>query len=175
MDFGTHLLVVPFPDNITSQTTTSPAQDTSVFIDLSKAFDKVDHLILLSKLKFHGIKNSNLAWFNSYLSNWKQYISYDGVNKELDKLTQCFKSNKLSLNIAKTIYTLFHHVHKKENIPLKLPNLFIDKNIIKREMSLKYLDVILDENITWREHISVIENKVSKNVGILHKAKQFLN
>ncbi|XP_065642269.1 uncharacterized protein LOC136073907 [Hydra vulgaris] len=75
-------------------------------------------------------------------------------NKELDKLTQWFKSNKLSLNIAKTKYTLFHCIHKKENIPLKLPNLFIDKNIIKREI----FGVILDENITWREHISVIEN-----------------
>ncbi|XP_065667552.1 uncharacterized protein LOC136087866 [Hydra vulgaris] len=129
-------------------------------IDLSKAFDTVDQLILLFKLEFYGIKNSNLAWFKSYLSNRKQYISYDGVNKELDNLTQWFKANKLSLNITKTKYTLFHRVHKKENIPRKLPNLFIDKDIIKREISLKFLGVILDENFTRREHISVIENKM---------------
>jgi hypothetical protein len=49
-----------------------------VFIDLSIAFDTVDHFILLSKFEFYGIKNSNLVWFKSYLSNRKQYISYEG-------------------------------------------------------------------------------------------------
>ena len=45
-----------------------------VFIDLSKAFDTVDHSILLKKLKLFGITDKNLAWFQSYLSNRKQYI-----------------------------------------------------------------------------------------------------
>ena len=45
-----------------------------VFIDLSKAFDTVDHSILLKKLKLYGITNKNLVWFESYLSNGKQYI-----------------------------------------------------------------------------------------------------
>ena len=43
-----------------------------VFIDLPKAFDTVDHSILLKKLKFYGITDKNLAWFESYLSNRKQ-------------------------------------------------------------------------------------------------------
>ena len=45
-----------------------------VFIDLSKAFDTVDHNILLNKLSLYGIKHSNLKWFSSYLSNRKQFI-----------------------------------------------------------------------------------------------------
>ena len=45
-----------------------------VFIDLSKAFDTVDHNILIDKLNFHGIKNNSLKWFSSYLSNRKQFI-----------------------------------------------------------------------------------------------------
>ena len=45
------------------------------FIDSSKAFDTVDHTILLKKLSFYGIRNNNLNWFRSYLSNRKQYIS----------------------------------------------------------------------------------------------------
>ena len=46
-----------------------------VFIDLSKAFDTVNHDILLTKLSNYGIQNINLKWFTSYLSQRKQYIS----------------------------------------------------------------------------------------------------
>ena len=45
-----------------------------VFIDLSKAFDTVGYSILLKKLKLYGTTEKNLAWFESYLSNRKQYI-----------------------------------------------------------------------------------------------------
>ena len=46
-----------------------------VFIDLSKAFDTVDHQILIKKLQYYGIDGTALEWFKSYLSNRKQYIS----------------------------------------------------------------------------------------------------
>ena len=54
-----------------------------VFIDLSKAFDTVDHSILLKNLKLYGITDKNLAWFERYLSNRKQYIEID-ENSETD-------------------------------------------------------------------------------------------
>ena len=46
-----------------------------IFIDLSKAFDTVDHKILTKKLELYGIKDCNLRWFESYLSNRKQFIT----------------------------------------------------------------------------------------------------
>ena len=47
------------------------------FIDLSIAFDTVDHSISLKKLKLYDITAKNLPWFESYLSNRKQYVHID--------------------------------------------------------------------------------------------------
>ena len=48
-----------------------------MFIDLSKAFDPVDHKMLISKLKNYGVTGNNLNWFESYLNNRKQFTAYN--------------------------------------------------------------------------------------------------
>ena len=55
-----------------------------LFLDLSKAFDTVDHSIVRTKLKAFGIKESSISWFLSYLSNRVQCTSVDGVLSNLE-------------------------------------------------------------------------------------------
>ena len=46
---------------------------------------------------------------------------------------------------------------------------------MKREQATKFLGILVDENLTWKPHIHYLENKISKNIGVLYKAKFLLN
>ena len=100
---------------------------------------------------------------------------FETANQELSQINDWFLANKLSLNVDKAKYMLFHKCINQENIPLKLPLLQLNSKIIERENSLKFLGVVLDEDLTWKKHIQLIENKVSKNVGVLYKASKLIN
>ena len=52
-------------------------------MDLQKAFDTVDHQILLAKLNYYGIHGVSNVWFKSYLSNHSQYVSINGYDSGL--------------------------------------------------------------------------------------------
>ena len=54
----------------------------AILIDLKKAFDTVDHKILLRKLYVYGIRGYMLKWFESYLSNRTQYVVFDGEKSD---------------------------------------------------------------------------------------------
>ena len=86
-----------------------------------------------------------------------------------------FIANRLSLNVKKTKCTLFHKKSVRDNIPLKLPDLKIANNSIERTTSIKFLGVMIDENITWEDHIHTIEKKLAKNLGLLYQAKHILD
>ena len=56
-------------------------------MDLSKAFDTLNHKILLNKLAHYGIRGTTLTWFTSYLQNRLQYVNIDGYKSVMLPIT----------------------------------------------------------------------------------------
>ena len=204
----------------------------TLLIDLKKAFDTIDHRILLRKLYSYGIRGTMFKWIESYLTGRSQYVIFDGkvsetrsikcgvpqgsilgpllfilsvndicnvspilfkilfaddtcvlisgnhlnnlikmLNIELISLNNWFKANKLSLNTKKSFFMIFHRSRIKPN---DINTVVIDNHDLTQVKSAKYLGVIIDHKLNWIEHISYVKSKISKGIGIMYKARQFL-
>ena len=102
-------------------------------------------------------------------------ILFQIVNSELKLVTEWFLANKLSLNPKKTKYVFIYKVTMCDFLPLQLPAMILSNVKIKRENSVKFLSVIIDENLTWKDHIEVVENKIAKNIGVFYRASHLLD
>ncbi len=74
-DYSTSLALIDIYDKISSALDQREFA-VGIFLDLSKAFDTVNHNILLDKLNYYGIRGLSLDWFKSYLSNRFQYVEF---------------------------------------------------------------------------------------------------
>ena len=92
-------------------------------------------------------------------------------NCELSKISKWFKCNKLSLNINKTNFIHFKKINSQESNC----NILIDGRNITEKNSIKFLGVTIDCHLMWNDHISNIQNSISRNIGILYKLKDFLS
>ena len=203
-----------------------------IFLDFSKAFDTVDHDILLRKLYHYGIRGNALQWFESYLKNRKQFVTYNGVssdtklitcgvpqgsilgpllfliyindlslvcdrlisilfaddtnmfmsskdvhslqtviNQELTLVSKWLKVNKLSLNIKKTHFMIFSN---KSDVCGQI-DIKIDGEPIQAVGKTKFLGVIIDKNLTWKDHILCVSGKIARGLGMIIKARKYLN
>ena len=229
-DYSTEYALVTLVNNV-SKALDDGNSVVGVFLDFSKAFDTVDHDILMAKLEFYGIRGIGLKWFQDYLSNRSQYVTYNNckstsnvckcgvpqgsilgpllfliyindlasnvrhclpvlyaddtnlfftgkslteltetINDELKHIDIWLQVNKLSLNVSKTQYMIFTYNKKVNDIPI-----CITDNPINRVYSSKFLGVIVDCKLSWRDHVCHISKKISKCFGILIKAKRILS
>ena len=156
----------------------------SIFLDFRKAFDSVNHQILISKLKSYGIRGVALDWFQSYLTTRKQYVHINNVISNLkpitygvpqgsilgpllfllfiNDITQC--SNLFKFTLYADDSTLTTRVHKDqldqsiELINNELKNLHLwlcaNKIAINKEKS-KYMIFSSNENIMITSNIKI--------------------
>ena len=240
-DHSTELAALEFIDKI-SEDLDNGRIPIALFLDLSKAFDTLNHEILLAKLKYYGIQNKELSWFHSYLTDRKQYVEMDGsrspnltittgvpqgsilgpllfiiymndiheasdifhsilyaddttlstplcafkipltvsqinslstkINAEMSKIHDWLCINKLSLNLSKTKYMIFHNRQRKiSHIDL---NLEINNVILERVSHFNFLGVTIDEHLSWKQHVCKLANKLSRSIGVMNKLKRFL-
>ena len=205
-----------------------------LFVDLTKAFDTVNHEILLYKMNNYGIRGHANNFFGSYLSNRKQYMSVNGTESKLssincgvpqgsvlgpilfllyindiyralkdckinlfaddtcvfvsdpsmkdlmtkskNQLSNLYKwcvSNKLTMNSTKTCYIIFHTKNKRKY--LNITKMETTDICIERVFSVKYLGVILDSLLTWKDHINYVCGKLLKYFGIFNHIKTFVS
>ena len=228
---STYMALMLLMDKITTSLQTGEFV-VGVFLDFSKAFDTVNHEILLQKLNYYGIRGVSLKWFESYLSNRSQFVTYNGekssrkniicgvpqgsilgpllfliyindlsnvcesmmpllfaddtnlfksgrdsiqiqleIESDLLRISEWLKINELSLNIKKTQFMVF--TNKKRSDPNIEIN--IDGHSIEKTFKIKFLGVIIDSHLTWKNHVNYISSKIAKGIGIIIKARKLLD
>ena len=204
-----------------------------VFLDLRKAFDTVNHSLLLDKLYLYGIRGLAYDWLRSYLFQRKQFVYFNeersnegtiqcGVpqgsilgpllfilylndlakvsqtiyplifaddtnvfvagkkveelilimNHELEKVMRWMNTNKLSLNIDKSNYMIFHSPKKKVG---SHSDIILNNSKIKKIQSTKFLGVTIDDSLKWTAHMNIVKTKVAKAIGIISKARKIFS
>ena len=105
-----------------------------------------------------------------HLNEYKNIIKiFATVNEELMNINDWLMANKLSLNVWKTKYSLFHKPSRVDDLPLKLPKLSINNQEIKEHPIQNFLGVLLNENLSWKEYLKYTENKIAKSIRLMYK------
>ena len=107
----------------------------------------------------------NLFYSASNLANLESRI-----NSELSNISTWLKVNKLSLNIKKTHYIIFHRKKEPFSIEIKINN-----KKIEQVYKTKFLGVVIDPKLSWKNHITLVSGKLSRSIGMIINARQCLN
>ena len=112
----------------------------------------------------------------AYASNSIDDIT-KSMNAELEYLRKWLHGNKLTLNVAKTTSMIIgtnRKLHQSNSEELIQAYFKISGEAIEQKTSVKYIGVILDNQMKWKDHISLVSSKVSRAIGIKSNTKQFI-
>ena len=98
------------------------------------------------------------------------------INSELEKLKELLQDNKLSINIHKTTSMIIGTTRRltDENGENLFPNFALDGEPIQQKIATKYLGVQIDDQLTWKDHISQVSSKVVRAIEYIKYARKFL-
>lgn len=94
------------------------------------------------------------------------------INEELQNINKFTQNHKLTLNVLKTNYIIFH---QNKTMPSNLSILRINNTVINEVASTKFLEVTVDNKFSLNKHITIVCNKVNRMSGIIHLTRHLLN
>ena len=116
---------------------------------------------------------SSLCYFNEEQNTPDRMISLSQViNNELKEIQKWLELNKLSLNVKKTKYMIFHN-HQRDIIN-HTPKLELNGEPLVRVEDFNFLGLTIDQHMTWNAHIQKISNKISRSLGVMNRLKRYL-
>ena len=95
------------------------------------------------------------------------------INSELNKIADWLAVNKLSLNVQKIKFMIFHYRERvlAEN---DIPCLMINDTLIERVTEFSFLGLTVNEYMNWNSHVQKIANKISRTLGVMNRLKRYL-
>ena len=126
-----------------------------------KAFDTVNHTILLNKLEHYGIRGSALKWFNSYLSNISQYVSINNTTSDTKHITCGVPQGSV---LGPLLFLLY--INDLPNISNQLPFFLFadDTNIYSEANNLDEIQEVMNEGLKLLRDW-LIANRLALNVS----------
>ena len=94
------------------------------------------------------------------------------INEEVQNINKWIQNNKLTLNILKTNYIIFH---RNKTLPPNASILRINNTVINEVTHVKFLGITVDNKLSWNKHITSVCNKVNRMSGILYLTRHLLN